>query len=131
MDDAGRVLTDEELLAVLIAEAQGTNAAQAVAILENYVTDLGSRLTDEQLFTLARVDTYCDVAVDSAALYAAVQREMERRGIWQRFRRRERVRVWLAAVRWMAGLILMAAGVLAGVFGLIIATKWILYWLGF
>ncbi len=129
MEEESRVLTGRELFEILLAEAQGPQAAQALALLESLVAERG--LNDTDLETLARIDSYCDPAVNTAALSATVKAEMVRRGIWKRFRRRERLRVWWAATRWTAGLLLMAAATLAAVFGVIIAAKWILYWMGF
>jgi len=131
MEDEPRVLTDGELLEILIGEAGGAQAPGAIAVLEQFVVERGAYLTDDHLRTLARVDSFSDLVVNTSALRARVRLEMERRGIWRSFRRRERLTIWFKWVRWTAGLLLMAAGTLAGFFGLIILGKWVLYWMGF
>jgi hypothetical protein len=131
MEEEPRVLTDSELLEILIAAAGDAQAHQAIAMLEQLVVERGSSLSGDQLRRLARVDSFSDVAVNTSSLRAAVREEMERRGIWRTFRRRERLDVWLKGVRWTAGILLMAAGILAAFFGLIILLKWVLYWMGF
>ena len=131
MEEESRVLTLSELVAVLVAETQSGNAAQAVAILESLVSEEGEHFAADELLTLARIETYCDAAVDTGPLRAAVQQELEARGLWRRFRRAERRRVWLAFAKWIAQLLLLSVAVLAAVFGLVIALKWVLYWMGF
>jgi len=131
MEDQPPVLTDNELLEILIAEAGGAQAPGAISMLEQVVVERGADLTDDQLCTLARADAFSDPAVNTSGLRAAVQREMEHRGVWRTFRRREQVTVWLKGFRWTVGLLLMAAAALAAFFALIILVKWVLYWMGF
>ena len=130
----------EEIIAALVEEAQGGNAQFAISSLETLVREHGLFLREQDLYTLARLDAFAGTSpenlwtkgpVSTASLDAAVEQALRRRGIWRRFRRRELLRLSLAAAKWGVALLAMAAGLIAAVWLAVVAPSHILRWLGF
>lgn len=131
MPEEPEVFTVAEVAAALMDAARGPSAGTAVAQLAALVEQAGSHLSNPELEDLARTDAYADPTAELAGLRAAVEAEMRQRGIWEGFRRRERVRVWSSGLRWLISILAISAAALAALFGAIIALKWVLYWMGF
>ena len=133
-------LPPDQIIAVLIAEAQGGNAVLAVSSLEALVRQNGPQLSEEDLFALARLDACAGTSpdglwsygpVNTDALHAVVEQVMRQRRIWRRYRFGEWKRTWLGAARWAVALVAMAVGLVAALCAAVVAASHILTWLGF
>ncbi len=119
---------------ILIAEAQGGDAVNAIAMLEALLRQPGVELPEGVLGALVRLEPYPgdgELVSAAARLHRTVEYEMRRRRLWKRFRRAELGRLVLSAARWGAGLLAMAAALLTAVFGGIVGLQWLLRWMGF
>ena len=131
MPEEPEVFTVAEVATALMDAARGPSAGAAIAHLTALIQQAGGELTDLELAELARTDSYADPAVDLSGLRPAIEVEMRRRGLWDSFRRQERIRVWTSGIRWLVSILAISAGALAALFGAIIGLKWVLYWMGF